>query len=106
MGGSLMDGLLELVDELKRQTAIRDAAQIEYDRLKTEIAVVMVSNGHEKFQIGNWNISVREQSRDTISKDLLVELGVGTDVIQAATKRSPYTVVDVRKVAVPKQEAA
>ena len=92
----LITTLTPLVEDRKRFAGIRDAAQIEYDRLGAEIAVAMIAEGHEKLTVGDYVISVREQSRDTINKDMLVELGVGTDIILAATKKSAYTVVDVR----------
>jgi hypothetical protein len=96
--------LLPLVEERKRQGKIRDEAEKECDRLSAEIAVLLIAAGHDKYSVGDWKVSVSDRSRDTISRDLLVELGVGTDVIAAATKKSPFTVVDIR--ASKKQEAA
>lgn len=90
--------ILALVEQRRIHAGIRDEAQKEYDRLSAEIGVALVSEGITDLTVGDYAVSVREQGRSTISKDLLVELGVGTDVIQQATKESRYTVVHVRTV--------
>lgn len=90
--------LLPLIEARRQQTAIRDAAQIEVDRLSTEIGVAMACENATTVVVGDYSVSLREQARSTLSKDLLVELGVGTDIIQQATKESRYTVVHVRAI--------
>lgn len=98
--------LQQLVDARKEQGRIKDAAEAEYDRLGGEISVLMTCNDVTKIRVGDWNVTLSDRSRDSISRDALVELGVGTDIILAATKKSPFTVVDIRKAGGTKQEAA
>lgn len=102
----LIATLAPLIEARRQQASIRDAAQIEYDRLSAEIGVAMACANTTAVTVGEWAVTLREQTRDTLSKDLLVELGVGTDIIQQATKQSRYTVVHVRAAKKEKEEAA
>lgn len=95
----MSDELLTLVEERQAQAAIRDEADRRVRALSDQIGVALITADTPKITLGDWSVSVGQQTRESLSKDLLLEHGVSTDQIRAATKTTASTMVTVRRLA-------
>lgn len=64
--------------------------------LKDRIASTMELFGVKKTTYEAYSVSVRDGSRDTINRDMLLAHGVDPAIIDKCTKRSTFVILDVR----------
>ena len=73
----------------------------EYEAKKKELsdqlALLLLSNGEEKWADDRFTVSISQKKRETLDKHLLVANGVDTDVIQRSTKVTAWTETIVRE---------
>lgn len=99
---------LSLSTDLALQTAIdlrqslieeRKALETEIDTQTSLIATELSERGLDTLQLGDWTVRHQTRERTTLDKGRLVELGVSTATIEAATRRTTYRQLDIRKKA-------
>jgi hypothetical protein len=62
----------------------------ESDKKKAEITALLLESGEEKWCDGHYGVAVMSRERKTLDKFALVGLGVGTDLIERATKTTRW----------------
>jgi hypothetical protein len=76
-----------------------DAVQQELDAVNGEISGTMLREGVRNLRVAGFSLTYEsEAEKNTLDKTKLVELGVSTDVIAKATKKTTYARFDVREL--------
>lgn len=90
----------EAVERRQAAVGIRDAAQHEIDNLTPHLAGQLVVAGEKARKACNnqWNVTLVDSKRDTLSKEKLLELGVSMEQIKQATVTSTSTSIRVTRV--------
>jgi hypothetical protein len=87
----------ELVDERRDLAADIKVLEARFDELGDEILPYMIAARVKSVMVGEQPVTVCEGRRATIDAMILLQNGVGSDVIQMATKVSTYTYVTTGK---------
>lgn len=89
---------------VRRQAAVklRDAAQAEIDQMTPIIASALILEGtksrlSDDGEGSRWSVALVESTRETLSKEKLLEAGVTMEQIQKATTKSTSTSVRVTR---------
>jgi len=85
------------VERRQRHVAIRDAAQKEIDEITPVLSTELVLAGEKARPSGEWNVTLVDQTRTSLSKEKLLEAGVPMEVIEKATVKTPTTSLRVAR---------
>jgi hypothetical protein len=95
---TLIATLTPLVEQRQALKQVLDELQLQVDELTAQIGEEMVREGLLKLEVDGHSLSYNPTiPRTTVSKEKLVELGVGTDVIKQAEKTTYFPRLDVRE---------
>lgn len=87
--------------ELKAQITMMEA---ECDAINDEIKTELVTHGELTAAVDGFNVTLTmDAKKDTLDKHKLLEQGVTTDQLKAATKTTTFVKLDIRKAAKEKQ---
>ena len=85
-----------LLSDRQRLAAMKKEIDAQLEEANGSIRQELIDRGLDTYQTDDYTVSLSVRERKTLDKGLLVELGVGTDVIEKATKASSYVQLDVR----------
>ena len=85
------------VEQRQKLVEMKKEMERQIDAETTAIADELASRGLDTLQLDDWTVRLQVRERNTLDKTALVNLGVSTETIKAATKTSTYTQHDVRK---------
>jgi len=86
---------LKKLEERQEWVAEKEAAESAVKHLNGVLGEAIAQTGNKTVTTEKWRVTVTEGASVTIDKKKLLELGVGAEIIEAATKRKTYQTLTV-----------